>query len=151
MTPRPSERVRLELPARHIYLHLLSDCIAAMLHRVEGLCEAETLRYNVQLATHEACTNIIRHAYDHAPGGRIEIVLTLQFAQPPSLTIDLYDTGRPFDKGAYRPPDIERVQEYGYGLFLMANLMDSVSYTPSPGRNHWRLIKKLSVEGTQAP
>jgi serine/threonine-protein kinase RsbW len=118
VTPRPSERVRLELPARHIYLHLLSDCIAAMLHRVEGLCEAETLRYNVQLATHEACTNIIRHAYDHAPGGRIEIVLTLQFAQPPSLTIDLYDTGRPFDKGAYRPPDLERVQEYGPILWI---------------------------------
>jgi serine/threonine-protein kinase RsbW len=147
VTPRHTERVRLELPARHMYLHLLSDCIAAVLHRVEGLCDAEAIRYNVQLATHEACTNIIRHAYDGTADGRIEIVLTLQFAQPPCLAVDLYDTGRPFDKDAYKPPNLAKVQEYGYGLFLIRNLMDSVTYTPTPGRNHWRLIKKLTVEG----
>jgi serine/threonine-protein kinase RsbW len=130
-----------------MYLHLLSDCIAAMLRRVEGLRDAEMLRYNVQLATHEACTNIIRHAYDSSANGRIEVVLTLQFTQPPCLAIDLYDTGRPFDRDAYTPPDLDKVQEYGYGLFLIGKLMDTVTYTPTAGRNHWRLIKKLSVEG----
>jgi serine/threonine-protein kinase RsbW len=147
VTPRHPEQVRLDFPARHMYLHLLSDCIAAVLRRVEGLRDAETLLYNVQLATHEACTNIIRHAYNQTGEGRIEIVLTLQFAQPACLTIDLYDTGRAFDSDAYTPPDLDKVQEYGYGLFLIRNLMDSVSYTPTVGRNHWRLIKKLFVEG----
>lgn len=130
-----------------MYLHLLSDCIAAMVHRVDGLLDAETLCYNVQLAVHETCANIIHHAYGDSAGGRIEVLLTVQFAQPPCLTIDLYDTGKPFDRDAYRPPNLDKIQEYGYGLFLVGKLMDSVTYTSMTGRNHWRLTKNLMIEG----
>jgi serine/threonine-protein kinase RsbW len=147
VTPRHPELIRLELPARYAYLHLLSDCIADMLQLVGGSSDDETLLYNVQLAAHEVCTNIVHHAYDDAEGGRIEILLSLHFSQPPCLSIDLYDEGRPFDKDAYMPPQLETAQVHGYGIFLIRSLMDTVMYTPTPGRNHWRLTKKLLVEG----
>jgi serine/threonine-protein kinase RsbW len=147
VTPRHPEQVRLELPARYLYLHLLSDCIADMLRLVEGLSDEETLLYNVQLAAHEVCTNIVHHAYHDSEEGRIEMVLTLQFGQPPCLAIDLYDSGRPFEQNSYAPPSLQEAQVHGYGLFLIQSLMDSVIYTSTPGRNHWRLTKKLFVEG----
>lgn len=142
MTSRQPELVRLDLPARYTYLHLLSDCIADMLHLVEGVSDFETLCYNVQLAAHEISTNVIKHAYAAAEG-RLEIILQLQWATPPTITIDLYDSGRPFDPDSYNAPNLEEVQVHGYGLFLVRHLMDTVIYTPREGRNHWRLTKNV--------
>lgn len=147
MTSRHSELVRLDLPARYTYLHLLSDCIGDMLRLVEGVDDFETLCYNVQLAAHEVCTNIIGHAYGNSDDGRIEIMLRLDFGGAPALTIELNDTGRPFNPDGYTAPNLDEVQVHGYGIFLIRHLMDSVTYTPSPGRNHWSLTKNLFVEG----
>nr|WP_254151082.1 ATP-binding protein [Candidatus Chloroploca mongolica] len=134
------------MPARYTYLHLLSDCIADMLRLLEQMQDAEMVIYNIQLAVHEACTNIVRHAYENKGEGRILITLTLSF-DPPQLTIELQDTGKPFDAESYAPPDLDDVPIGGMGIFLIRNLMDDVTYTPSPGRNHWNLTKSLLVKG----
>lgn len=144
MTFRHPELVRLDLPARYTYLHLLSDCIADMLRLVEGVDDFETLAYNVQLAAHEVCTNIINHAYGNSGDGRIEMTLTLSLDEQPRLTIDLLDSGRPFDPESYNAPNLDEVRVHGYGLFLIQHLMDSVSYTPTAGRNHWSLSKLVA-------
>jgi serine/threonine-protein kinase RsbW len=140
------ELVRLDLPARHLYLRLLSDCIAELLKLVDGIVDAETMVYNIQLAAHESCTNIINHAYGGNDQGRIEIALTLDFEQP-QLEIELHDTGLPFDWNTYNSPDLSEAQIHGYGLFIMQNLMDKVSYTSLPGRNRWHLVKNLPIQG----
>lgn len=146
MNARLPEVVRFDLPARYTYLHLLGDCIASMLKLVDGIVDAEMLVYNVQLAAHEACTNIVNHAYGNTGEGRIVITLALQF-DPHRLTIELQDTGRPFEPEKYTSPNLDEVRIHGYGLFLIRNLMDSVSYTPTTGRNLWCLTKDLTVEG----
>jgi serine/threonine-protein kinase RsbW len=143
---RHPEVVRFDLPARYTYLHLLGDCIADILKLVDGIDDAEMLTYNIQLAAHEACTNIVNHAYGNKDEGRIIIALALHF-DPPRLEIELQDTGRPFDETHYTSPNLDEVRIHGYGIFLMRNLMDSVTYTPTPGRNHWCLTKNLHVEG----
>jgi serine/threonine-protein kinase RsbW len=147
VTSRQPELVRLDLPARYSYLHLLSECIGDMLRLVEGLSDAETIVYNIQLAAHEVCTNIVSHAYGNNSHGRIEITLTLHFGTPICLTIELQDTGKPFDAESYTAPNLNEAQVHGYGIFLINHLMDTVTYTPAPGRNHWRLTKNLFVEG----
>ncbi|NTU78090.1 MAG: ATP-binding protein [Chloroflexales bacterium] len=146
MNARHPEVVWLDLPARYNYLHLLSDCIADMLKLVEGIDDAEMLLYNIQLAAHEACTNIVNHAYGNTGDGRIDIKVALDF-DPPRLTIELQDEGRPFESEKYTAPNLDEVRIHGYGLFLIQNLMDTVTYTPTPGRNHWCLAKNLIVEG----
>lgn len=146
MTARHPEVVWLDMPARYTYLHLLSDCIADMLKLVEGIGDTEMLLYNIQLAAHEACTNIVNHAYGNTGDGRIEAKVALDF-HPPCLTIELQDEGRPFESENYKAPNLEEVQIHGYGLFLIQSLMDTVAYTPTEGRNHWRLVKYLLVEG----
>lgn len=146
MKARHPELVRLDLPANYTYLHLLSDCVADMLKTIDGLNDAELLIYNIQLAGHEACTNIVNHAYEADDRGRINIDVLLRF-DPPQITIELEDTGKPFDPEKYTSPNLDEVRIHGYGLFLIRNLMDSVTYTSTQGRNRWCLLKNLFVEG----
>ena len=147
MNAHHPEVVRLDLPARFTYLHLLGDCIADVLKLVDGATDAELLTYNIQLAAHEACTNIVNHAYSNRDDGRILIAIVLEYGPPSRLTIELQDTGRPFEEEKYSSPNLDEVRIHGYGIFLMRSLMDTVTYTPTPGRNHWCLTKNLLVEG----
>lgn len=133
--------IRLELPATYKYLSVLEACIAAMLERVESIPERNILAYNVTLAVHETCTNIVEHAYD-GQAGKIKAILCLA-DEPRRLVIDLYDTGRSFSMPEIQPPNLEEVQTNGYGLFLIHELMDEVSYRSQPGDNRWRLVKNL--------
>ena len=142
MSVQQSETIKLDLPASHKHLNILSTCIEALMVHVEGIADRELVIYNAQLAAHEACTNIVDHAYPDQPEGRIAITLTLDYQQR-QLIVDLRDTGQGFDLSSMPMPDLNQAQEHGYGLFLIHNLMDEVTYTSAPGDNHWRLVKYL--------
>ena len=142
MSDQPTEVIRLELPATHKYLNILSACIAELLVRIEEINEREAVIYNLQLAAHEACANIIDHAYAGEVERRIAIMLTLA-APPRRLIIDLYDTGCSFDIASVPEPNLNEAHDHGYGLFLMRSLMDEVRYISRPEGNHWSLVKHL--------
>lgn len=133
--------VRLDLPASYKYLNVVSSCLAAVLERLEGVPERETVAYNVELAVHETCTNIVEHAYGGGPG-RIEVAISICDA-PRQVVVDVHDTGRAFDLTKVHEPDLSQAHTNGYGLFLMHHLVDEVTYAPQSGNNHWRLVKNL--------
>ena len=137
-----TEVIRLEFPADYRYLNIVSACLAGMVELIDGLSEPAVVTDTLQLAVHEAYTNVVRHAYAGCANGRIEIELTLERSSH-RLTVDLYDTGQPFDPNQVPKPKIGTLQEHGYGLFLMKSLLDEVTYNPTPGRNHWRLVKQF--------
>lgn len=83
--------VRLDLPANYTYLNVLSGCIAELMSHIDQVDDHETLVYNLQLAAHEVCTNIIGHAYTDKVGARILVALTL--IEQPRLIIDLLIVG----------------------------------------------------------
>jgi serine/threonine-protein kinase RsbW len=139
---QPSEVIQLDLPATHKHLNILSACIAEFLVRVENIGEREALTYNLQLAAHEACANIIDHAYAGEVERRIKIRLALT-APPRRLIIDLYDAGCAFDPTSVPEPNLDEAHDHGYGLFLMRSLMDEVKYLSQPEGNHWSLVKHL--------
>lgn len=138
------DTIRLDLPATYKYLNILGACLTEMLSRVEGLSDPEVLAYNLQLAVHETCTNIINHAYGETrPENRIEITLKLE-PIPRSLIMELQDTaGGAFDLSKIAEPNLEEGQIHGYGLFLIRSLVDEVNYESHSGKNIWRLVKKL--------
>lgn len=148
MSLQHPEVIRLELPARYTYLHILSDCVADMLRLVAEIPDRETMTYNIQLAAHEICTNIMNHAYadTHTGEGRIDISLTLH-PWPLRFEIELHDTGCSFDPDVVPTPLLQEAQIHGYGLFLVRTLMDTVTYTSQSGNNHWCLVKYLESEG----
>jgi serine/threonine-protein kinase RsbW len=133
--------IHLNIPAEFQFLSVVNAAIAAMLDQEQSSSSQEMLTYQVQLAVHETCTNIIEHACA-GEGGRIEAVITLDETQC-QLIIDLYDTGNGFILSEFTPPNLNEPNTSGYGLFIIHELMDSVCYHPESGRNHWRLIKRL--------
>lgn len=132
----------IEVLAEHRYLNLISACLSALFENIDLSKGSETLSYNVQLAVQEACTNIVDHAYEHQPGGRITVQISLG-TSPRRLTVDIYDSGKVFNKSQITEPDLDEPQVHGYGLFLMRNLMDEVHYERVDARNHWQLTKLL--------
>ena len=136
-----SEVVRLELPANAQYLNVLAACIGEMLSRVDGMSDPQQTIYNIQLAVHEGCTNIVDHAYVD-DGGRIAVNLMLGWS-PPQIIVELHDNGRSFDPDSISDPNFDEPQVRGYGLFLMRQIMDEVAYDPQPGHNCWRMVKYL--------
>ena len=142
MSIQPFEVIRLDLPANHKHLNILGACISELLVRVEHVHEREAIIYNLQLAAHEACANIIDHAYAGDIDRRILVTLTL-VGRPRRLIIDLHDTGCSFDLAMVPEPNLDEAHDHGYGLFLMRSLMDEVTYTSQPEGNHWALVKHL--------
>jgi serine/threonine-protein kinase RsbW len=136
------DSVQLDLPATTKYLHLLGPCVSQMLVRVEGLSDTAALAYNIQLAVHEACTNIVLHAYCGRHEQRIQVTFSLE-TSPRQLVVELRDTGNSFAIDQVPDPDLERGQVHGYGLFLMRSLLDEITYQPLTGANLWRLVKRL--------
>jgi serine phosphatase RsbU (regulator of sigma subunit)/anti-sigma regulatory factor (Ser/Thr protein kinase) len=101
--------------------------------------------YLVELAVSEICTNIIQHSYLMV-GGEIRGRLT---PLANGIQIDLYDDGESFDPTDVPEPSsqFDSLNEGGYGLHIVRQIMDSVQYQPNtPKGNHWRLIKYITQD-----
>lgn len=136
------EVIRLDLPASLKYLAVISCYLNEILRTLELSEEPDVIIYNVQLAVHEVCTNIIEHAYRNTADGRFELEIAFE-PESNFLEVTLTDEGGHFDLEAVPMPSLDEPQERGYGLFLVHQLMDKVTYEPDGPRNYWRLEKQL--------
>jgi anti-sigma regulatory factor (Ser/Thr protein kinase) len=93
--------------------------------------------YNIQLATDEAASNIIEHAYEGIPDGVLDLSCGMQ---SDSIKIVLIDYGLPFDPSKIPMPDLKADLSArkigGLGIFLMRKLMDEVTYEPRPDKSN---------------
>jgi len=93
--------------------------------------------YNIQLATDEAASNIIEHAYEGIPDGVLDMSCGMD---ADAIKIILIDYGLPFDPSIVPVPDLKADLSDrkigGLGLFLMRKLMDEVHYDPRPDKSN---------------
>jgi|HigsolmetaAR201D_1030396.scaffolds.fasta_scaffold05345_6 serine/threonine-protein kinase RsbW len=83
---------------------------------------------DVQLATMEACANIIEHAYE----GRFDQPIALAVAaNDGELKLTIRNGGKPFSLDEYQPPTVNQHIDSGYGIYLMQQAMDTVSFNRS--------------------
>lgn len=100
--------------------------------------------YSIQLATDEACSNVIEHAYKGIPGGEIEISCQTTDEQ---IAVIVRDHGRVFDFSSAREPNLspqlsER-QIGGLGIYFIRRLMDEVRFESNgEAGNTLTMIKK---------
>ena len=99
----------------------------------------------IALATDEACTNIMKHAYKYSKVGKININASYTNKK---LRISITDQGSHFNSSKVPEPDLQKYYNEkrvgGLGIFLMKKLMDEVKYSQTPSnRNKVILIKYL--------
>lgn len=118
---------------------------------IKSLCSQagvdEQSCYDLQIASDEACTNIINHGYAGMNPG--SIILELNPA-PELIVMTITDFGHPFEPAEAPPPDVEAMmmdkQAGGFGLYLIYQTMDRVDYRTSAYGNHLVLTKILAGE-----
>lgn len=130
-----------KFPAQFQFLDEIREFVGDIA-RQGGFSDKEI--YSIQLATDEAASNVIEHAYAELKSGALEISGNVAGE---TMTITLRDTGRPFDTSAVRQPnlkaDLSERQVGGLGMYLMRKLMDEVRYEiQADGGNLLTLIKR---------
>jgi len=125
-------------------------CILAF---VEDACQLANVNpdlfFDLQLATEEACTNVIEHAYK-GQGGALRILFE---TRNDDVLITLHDHGRAFDPNAVSPPNtslpLRQRPVGGLGLHLIYRLMDDVRFSFGPEGNTLLMVKRNAI--AQAP
>ena len=99
--------------------------------------------YNIQLATDEAASNIIEHAYEKITDGVLELSCGVHNGL---ITIVLIDHGESFDPSEIPLPDLKADLSArkigGLGIFLMRKLMDEVHYEAKPNKSNVLTMSK---------
>lgn len=96
---------------------------------------------DLTLAATEVCTNIIRHGYNGRKEGEIEVHLS---REEEAIYLTIVDTALPFAPRTGVAPPPEALAEGGYGLYLVQNLVDEVSYQSNQERgNRIVLMKRI--------
>jgi serine/threonine-protein kinase RsbW len=114
--PGPASDFRLTIPAdpRNVALvRRLVECVGDTLGMPDGVVE------DVRLAVTEACTNVVRHAYEEGEGA-IDVVVR---SRAETLEVVISDEGR----GMGPSPD---TRGPGLGLPLISALADKVELRP---------------------
>ena len=103
----------------------------------------KVLTNKIKLAVEEAVTNVIDYAYPNGTEGYIDITIE---ADESRIRFILSDSGAEFDPTSVSKADttlsIDDRPIGGLGVFLVRNLMDSINYERSEGKNVLRLEKR---------
>ena len=105
-----------------------------------GLDDGAT--HDLLVALSEACTNAHRHGYAGRRDGRIEVEVR---GGAQTLELRVRDFGCRFDPEGVPEPLFDEPGEGGYGLFLMRNLMDDVTFAVDGEGTEVVMVKRLAA------
>lgn len=108
---------------------------------------ANVEKNSVVLAVDEACSNIIKHAYDGETGRPIEMRCHMF---PDRLEVHLRDYGKKADLDKVQTAAEDGVSSPRLGLHLIRTVMDVVEYRNDVAEgNHLVLVKRRRSEGQE--
>jgi serine/threonine-protein kinase RsbW len=130
----------MTFPASFEFLDEVREFVAQIAHE-GGFTEKEI--YFLQLASDEAASNIIEHAYGGNSNADFDVAC---YMDDDVLTITMHDTGISFDVSSVRQPnlkaDLSERQIGGLGVYLMRKLMDEVHYESNPKTGNLLIMTK---------
>jgi serine/threonine-protein kinase RsbW len=136
----PLARQQIEIPSNLGELAQARNFVHDFCRSIPGAALAEECAEEFDLAVNEGLSNIIRHAYRNRPDQRIQIGAEA-FAD--RVIFRLHHLGESFDPAAVPPPDFSGLREDGFGVYMIARLVDEVRYLRDErGRNCIYLVKK---------
>ncbi len=96
------------------------------------------------LVLDEAAANVMKHAYQGEEDREINLRVSLYSDR---IVMELWHMGASFDPSVIPPPSFDGTRDSGFGLFIMNELMDEVSYPDrGDGWKGTRLVKHLHRE-----
>lgn len=133
----------LRVPAERDQLDRVQAFVDEELAQVPFTLEEQL---QLQIAVEELFVNIASYAY--APGRGEAVIGCRVELEPPSITIQFRDWGKPFNPLAKQDADItlsaEDRQIGGLGIYMVKNSMDAVDYKYEDGQNILTIRKNLS-------
>lgn len=132
----------IKVPNQTRYLSLIGrigEDIAKEIDRFSG--DRETLAYQINLVLTEAMTNAIKYGRSDKSDDCVHILINIAENE---LLIRIFDFGLGFDINEVNPPDFNQLEDKGRGIFLIREIMDSVTYIRNGGNgNVLVMIKQL--------
>lgn len=120
-----TELVTLTVPSHPKYLYVIRSTLYPVVIDA-GFSKKEARR--IVLAVDEACSNIIRYAYEGDYTRTIGLKLILDRTK---LRIELMDSGKKPDVAKIAPRELDEIRPGGLGTHFMAEVFDSVKYDTS--------------------
>ncbi|MDQ0273201.1 anti-sigma B factor RsbW [Cytobacillus purgationiresistens] len=120
--------IEMKIPSKAEYVGIIRLTLSGIASRM-GFTYDEI--EDLKIATSEACTNAVQHAYKQNEQGEVQIGFGLY---KDKLEVMVADSGKSFDfnqakngTGPYNQTDsVEFLREGGLGLYLIETLMDEV-------------------------
>lgn len=134
---------QLRIPSETDNLELIREFVTKVAEKV-GFDSDDIGK--IELACDEACTNVIKHAYnsDNKNGkNSLDILIKVNLDK---FTLMVTDHGKGFDPKSIKTPDMKeylaQLKVGGLGIYLMKTLMDEVDYQMEPGvKNQVKMVK----------
>ncbi len=147
---RAVRKYRLRIPSQTENLEIIRSFVGHIARRV-GFDDEDANK--IEIAVDEACSNVIKHAYERDARQPIDIVIKIDYDK---LTVIVTDHGKGFDPSSIKMPDMKEylaeLRVGGLGIYLMRSLMDEVAYDIKPGvRNQVKMVKYFVKRDTPGP
>ncbi|MCC7430396.1 ATP-binding protein [bacterium] len=130
---------QIKIPAKTGNLEVIRNFLISSLQTLKF---SEEELNKVLLSVDEACSNVIRHAYNFKEN-QIKIDLKIEKNK---ISIFVTDSGKGFDPSKIETPKMDEYLKNfkvgGLGILIMKKLMDEVEYDIRPGsQNKVKLVK----------
>lgn len=110
--------LRFSVPGKPEYVSTIRMAISSVASNLGFDVEAID---DIKVAVSEACTNVVKHGDNEF----LSYEVSCQISED-CIVISVADHIGGYDVKEYQPPDLERLQENGLGLFIIQALMDEV-------------------------
>lgn len=137
--PANSTQMKMHVQGSSETLSLIRRVIAAC---VQHLDLSAALLNDIKLATTEACTNVIKHAYkfDDSMSFDLQIKTSEQV-----FVVEVFYEDPAFVPENIPVPDLKEIKEGGLGVFIIRNIMDHVDYQTDGVKVRLLMVKILKL------
>jgi len=140
------ERISLELPPDLQFLRLAAMAGAEAARYAAsafGMQRQDVFTHAVELAVSEVFTNAVKHRRPATPAWHVMIHFGINAGD---LEVIVKDRNPRFDLGSAPPSDVDTLPESGYGLYLVKQVMDTVTVHREADGNVVTMAKAIRPE-----